>query len=141
MRKVIEVESYRKRGIIEGLDTKVKLQTLWIFAVLNMAYADIHMLFDKSIVASLSQGALLGSAVLMETAIVMVLLSRILPYRSNRWANIVIGLINTLAVLASLFVGTPHAYYIFFAVIEIAATLAIIWIAWTWPKPEVSPST
>lgn len=117
-------------------DMKGKLQTLWIFATLNYVYADVVTLFDKSIFTNLNQGALFGSAILVETAIAMVLLSRILPYRVNRWANIVVGLINTLAVLVSLFVATPHAYYVFFAVIEIATTITIIWLALRWPNPE-----
>jgi hypothetical protein len=33
---------------------------------------------------------LLG-AILLETAIAMVLLSRVLQYRANRWANIIVG--------------------------------------------------
>ena len=122
-------------------DTKAKLQTLWIFAVFNYVYADVLTLFDKSVVTSLTQGALFGSAVLVETAIVMVLLSRILPYRANRWANIIVALINTLAVLGSLFVATPHAYYIFFAIIEIVTTLTIIWLAWSWNDAEMTEET
>ncbi len=68
----------------------------------------------------------------METAIAMVLLSRVLKYRANRWANIIVGVINTVAVLASLLVETPALYYLFFGTIEIGATLTIIWYAWTW---------
>jgi uncharacterized protein DUF6326 len=77
----------------------------------------------------------LGAAVLVETAIPMVLLSRVSKYKANRWANIVVGAINTVAVLASLLVATPALYYLFFAVIEIATTLTVIWYAWTWRNP------
>ncbi len=89
-----------------------------------------------SVVANLTQEALFGAAVLVETAIAMVLLSRVLKYRANRWANVIVGAINTVAVLSSLFVGTPHSYYVFFVAIEAASTLLIIWLAWTWPNPE-----
>ena len=108
------------------------LFTLWIFVTLNYVYADVVTLFDKSLSTVLSQTALLGAAVLVETAIAMVLLSRVLKYKANRWANIIVGAINTVAVLASLLVATPALYYLFFAVIEIATTLTIIWYAWTW---------
>lgn len=117
-------------------DVKVKLQTLWIFATFNYIYADVITLFDKTVVTNLSQGSLLGAAVLVETAIIMVLLSRILPYRTNRWTNIIVGVINTLAVLISLTVATPALYYIFFAVIEIATTSFIVWYAWNWVENE-----
>ena len=85
-----------------------------------------------------TQGFLLGAAVLMETAIAMVLLSRVLKYRANRWANIIAGTINTAAVFLSMFVGTPALHYVFFGTIEIACTLFIVWYAWTWTNPEVS---
>lgn len=117
-------------------DRRVKFSALWTFATLNYVYADVVTLFDKSIVTNLTQQSLLGAAILVETAIAMVLLSRILKYRANRWANIIVGVINTVAVLVSLLVAKPAPYYIFFAVIEIACTSVIIWYAWTWPKPE-----
>ena len=67
-----------------------------------------------------------GAAVLIETAIVMVLLSKILKYRASHWANIIAGIIHTAAVFSSMFVGTPALYYIFFGTIEIGCTLFII---------------
>jgi len=87
----------------------------------------------------ITQGFLLGSAILIESAIAMVLLSRVLEYRSNRWANIVIGVLHTAAVMLSVFVGgtTPALYYMFFAVIEIVCTSLIVWYAWRW-KPAAA---
>jgi Family of unknown function (DUF6326) len=116
-------------------DKRMLFFTLWIFATLNYVYADVVTLFDKSVTTTLSQTALLGAAVLVETSIAMVLLSRVLKYKTNRWANIVVGAINTVAVLASLLVATPALYYLFFGTIEIATTLVIIWKAWTWRNP------
>ena len=105
-------------------DIKVKLSTFWIFAVLNYLYADVMTLMDpenlKNILTGavgsmeISQGFLLGAAILMETAIAMVLLSRLLKYRANRWANIIVGIIHTLAVFASMFMGEPPAMYSIF---------------------------
>jgi hypothetical protein len=124
----------------EMKDRKVILSTLWIFAVLNYLYADVFGLFFNPTAQEeamrMTEGLVLGFAVLMETAIAMVLLSMVLKYRANRWANIIAGIIHTAAVLLSLFVGTPALYYIFFAPIEIACTLFIIWYAWKWPNPE-----
>ena len=117
---------------VDGVDIRTKLQALWIFATLNYLYADVVSLFDKSIVTNLDQNALLGASVLVETAIIMVLLSRILNPRLNRIANLISGAINTIAVLASLLVGTLTAHYAFFAVIEIVTTVSIICYAATW---------
>ena len=76
-------------------------------------------------------------AVLVETRIAMVLLSRVLPYQANRWANIIVGVLQTAAVAFSL-TGPFYwnLFYAFFATIEIACTLFIVWYAWTWRQPE-----
>ena len=120
-------------------DMRMKFFTLWIFATLNYVYADVVTLFDKSVTINLSQGALLGASILVETAIAMVLLSRVLKYRPNRLANIIVGALNTVAIIVSLLVATPALYYVFFAVIEIATTSLIVWYAWKWPNPQAVP--
>lgn len=124
-------------------DKKVLLSTLWIFATLNYIYADIFTsFFDPEAhtgTVTMTQGAVLGFAILMETAIAMVLLSRVLKYGANRWANIIAGIIHTAVVSWTLF-GTPLPFYIFFASIEIACTLFIVWYAWRWRNSEGQPS-
>ena len=126
------------------LDKKVLLSTLWIFAVLNYLYADVLGFFKPGLLSEVMTGSvdgmvftpvfLLIGAVLMETAIVMVLLSRLLERKWNRICNITAGIIHTLSVAASLTVGTLAMYYLFFATIEIATTIAIIIIAIKWKR-------
>ena len=113
---------------------RVRLSTLWIFASINYVYADVVTLFDKTVVTSLSQTSLLAFGALVETAFAMIPLSRFLKYRANRWANILVAVIQTVAVVASLLVTVPAGYYILFATIEIATTLVIIWQAWVWKQ-------
>lgn len=126
---------------------KAKLSTLWVFAMFNYLYADVlGMMKSENLQAFLSgtvgsmqitDGFLLGAAILMETAIAMVLLSRFLQYRANRWANILVGALHTVSVLASMFVGSgPGLYYMFFGAIEVTCTAFIVWSAWRWPNPE-----
>ncbi|HEV2197017.1 MAG TPA: DUF6326 family protein [Candidatus Acidoferrum sp.] len=132
-------------------DRKGTLSTLWIFAMLNYIYADVltltDVLGDPNITKKLgtgyvggvhvTPGSLLAAAILMETAIAMVLLSRILKYRANRWSNIIVAVIHTAAVFLSFFVGgipSQVTYYTFFAAVEILCTLFIVWYAWTWPN-------
>ena len=119
---------------------KVVLSTLWIFAMLNYLYADVFTLFfnptaQKETLA-MPQGPVMVFAILMETAIVMVLLSRILKYRANRWANIAAGIFHTAFVSWSLFGETQPLFYMFFASIEIVCTLFITWYSWKWRNPE-----
>ncbi|HKF36046.1 MAG TPA: DUF6326 family protein [Ktedonobacteraceae bacterium] len=132
-------------------ERKVILSTLWIFAMFNYVYADVYTFFFNPVLQKdatkqllsgyvgsihITQGFVLVTAILMETAIAMVLLSRVLPYRANRWANIVAGIFHTAFVAWSLFGGTTSLFYAFFATIEIACTLFIVWYAWTWSRPE-----
>ena len=123
---------------------QVLLSTLWIFAVLNYLYADVLGFFKPGMIEQIMTGSvegmvftpifLLVGAILMETAIIMVLLSRILNYKWNRRTNIGSGIIHTLAVSSSMFVGTPGLYYLFFGTIEIITTISIIVIAWRWKE-------
>ncbi len=121
-------------------DRKVVLSTLWIFAMLNYLYADVFTIFfiptAQKVSLSMPQGAVLVFALLMETAIAMVLLSRFLRYGANRWANIIAGLFHTAFVAWSMIGETPALFYVFFASIEIICTLFIAWYAWKWRNPE-----
>ena len=123
---------------------KVLLSTLWLFALLNYLYCDVVALMDSHLLQQfmtgtvgnmkMTQGFLLGASVLMEIPIALVLLSRVLPYRANRWTNIIAGMIMTAVQTASLF-GTPTLYYRFFSILEIGCTAFIVLIAFIWPKP------
>ncbi len=127
--------------ITEKIDTKVMLSTLWIFATLNYIYADVFSVFFEPLAqqeaiefTNGNESIILGFAILMETAIAMVLFSRILKYKANRIANIAIGALHTLAVALSLLGNKPTLYYLFFASVEIICTLFIVWYAWKWPR-------
>jgi hypothetical protein len=131
-------------------DIKERLSLLWIFALLNYLYADVVALF--AIVSSrhpfqpLPQWALMGSAVLMEIPIAMIVACRLLPFRVNRLANIIAGAVVTLINGFLTFVpplagwGRPPAFaeYVFFATIETVCTLVIIGQAWTWSGGEAA---
>ncbi len=133
------------------LDPRVLLSTLWIFVLFNYLYCDLMALMDPVLLNQfitgkvggmvINENFLLGAAVLMEIPIAMVLLSRILHYKANRWANITAGSIKTLVMLATMFVGRPSHYYLFFGIIEIACTSFIVWYAWNWRKREADFET
>ncbi len=129
-------------------DEKVLLSTLWIFVMFNYLYCDVMALMDPVLLKQFLTGAvgsleinerfLLGAAVLMEIPIAMVLLSRILDYRANRLANVIAGSIKTTVMVATMFMGMPSLYYMFFAAIEIACTSFIVWYAWRWVEVEAT---
>jgi len=117
-------------------DIRARLSTLWVFMLLNYLYCDIMTSFDPTVSTGLSRDALLAASILMEIPIAMVLLSRVLRYRPNRWANIIAGMFLVVVQVSTLFVGSaPTAYYVFFSVIEVACLLFIVWRAWSWAEP------
>jgi hypothetical protein len=131
----------------EMRDRKVKLQALWIFVMLNYLYCDLISNMDAGALKELLEGHvgaiqvnqefMLGAAILMEIPIAMVLLSRVLKYRANRWANIIAGAIMTAVQISSLFVGTALTlHYVFYSILEISCTAFIVWYAWKWRNPE-----
>jgi hypothetical protein len=121
-------------------DIRVRLSTLWVFMLLNYLYCDVLGLFDPTLPKNLTQEALLAASFLMEIPIAMVLLSRVLASRPNRWANILAGAFMAVVQASTLFVGTvPTASYIFFSVIEVACLLVIVWSAWRWA--DTAPAT
>ena len=135
----------------EMKDKKVILSTLWIFAMLNYLYCDILALMDPELLSQfitgnvggihMTQAFLLQAAILMEIPTAMVLLSKVLKYGANRWANMIAGTIMTVVQFSTLFIGSsPALYYIFFSTIEIACTSLIVWYAWKWPNPEHRPN-
>lgn len=130
---------------------KSKLSTLWIFATVNYLYCDVVTLMDPDLLkkfmagniggVDVTQGFLLAAGVLVEIPISMVLLSRVLNYPANRWANVAAGAIMTAVQLASLFARTPAAYYVFFSAVEIACTALIVVYAWRWNERVRSSAT
>jgi hypothetical protein len=125
----------------ERMDPKVLLSMLWLFAMLTYTYGDVVTLMDpiKHGTIQLTEGFLLFGSIIMMIPISMVLLSRILKYRANRWANIIAGTFMTAFLTVTLFVAVPTMYYAFFSAIEIACTLYIVGYAWKWRNPEASP--
>ena len=123
------------------IDTKAKLSTLWIVVMFNMAYADILSLYIPNIHEELAEFAgnnsisqlMLGGAIVLEAPILMIFFTRVLRYRVNRWANIVVAFLIIIFVVGSE-VGnsTINPHYIFIATVEILCMLLIIWMAWKW---------
>jgi len=119
------------------LETKAKLSALWVFFLFNMIFRDLHELakpeyLEELINGQVSELMLLLAGFIIEIPIAMVLLSRLLPYGANRWANITVAAILILPLIAY---GTNDLDDIFFLIIEVAALLFTIWSAWRWRNP------
>ena len=127
--------------ITKKIDTKVLLSTLWIVVMINMLKADILSLYIPGAAEEVAKTAgktpiailMLGGAIMMEISIVMIILSRVLKFKVNRWANIITSLITIAFVWGG---ASTDPHYIFIAAVETICLLLIIWNAWRWSEQE-----
>jgi hypothetical protein len=84
----------------------------------------------------ITAGFLLQVAIMFEIPFLMIVLSWVLKYKANRWANIIAATLFAVTQIYSLFLGVPSPAYIFYSIIEIASLSLIVWNAWTWRNVE-----
>jgi len=129
-------------------NSQILLSTLWLFVLLNIIFRDLHQLGSEGFLEQLMSGnvngvelteglALIGG-ILAEIPILMVLLSRILPNKANKWANGVAVAI-TLAVFATA-LSSADLDDMFHMAIEVVALGWILRIAWKLPTHENTQS-
>ena len=130
------------------MDTKILLIILWVFFSVNFMYADTLSKLEPGVLegvmsgyvadgtVKITAGFLLGTAIMFEIPFLMIVLSWVLKYRANRWANIIAGTLFVVTQIGSLFAGAPSPMYIFYTTIEIAGLSLIVLNAWKWTNPE-----
>jgi len=116
------------------------VSSLWLFVVLCYLYCDVLGFFVPDDLAAildgtiggitLTEGFLLGSAVLMTIPMSMVLVTRVASQRVARWGTVVAGTVMTVVQAGSLLVGTGATlHYLYFSAIEITTTGFLVWYA------------
>jgi hypothetical protein len=128
------------------MNKKVLFSTLWIFVTMNYIFCDVFTLFHSESLKQLmtgemggmeiNQSFLLSFSILMEMPMVMIVLSRILSFKSNRLANIIVALIMTIVQAATLITADNTMHYIFFSIIEVGTTSFILYSAWNWTESK-----
>ena len=119
------------------------LPFLWIYLTANYIYCDVFTLhLAKYLEAFLSGNVggmkiteefLLLFAVIMQIPVIMIVLSRFLTFKLNKYLNIFAGIITTaVQAFTVLMGGTLH--YMFFSFFEICTGLLIIYLAVTWKQ-------
>lgn len=126
------------------VNVKLKLAALWIVLMFCYTYADIlgfyapgnleELMSGEIAGIQMTQGMLLGSAILMAVPTVMVFLSLALKARTNRLVNIIAGIVYIGVLGSTFFTGRNPAYYLFFATLKAVLLVLIVWNAWRWPK-------
>lgn len=120
-------------------NVKNLISRLWVVLMINMLKADILSLFIPWSLDELAQFAgdtpieniMFVAAIMMEILIVMIFLTQVLPYKWNKWLNILVPVFTILFVV---WWGSSTPHYIFIAGIEVIIALLIIWLAFKLPK-------
>lgn len=84
----------------------------------------------------MTQGLLLGSAILMVVPSIMVFLSLVLNANANRLVNIIVGVVYIGVLGSTFFTGRNPAYYLLYATLKAVLLVLILWHAWKWPKRD-----
>lgn len=119
-------------------DAQIKLSALWTALMLSYLLGDVLRIFSGDAtsgkmgdLAQFTQGMWLGIAVLMVLPILMIVLSLLLPYPINRWANIAVAVGFFLFNLVGL-PTYPGAYDKFLLVVGLGFNVLTVWVAWKW---------
>ncbi len=118
-------------------DVKIKLSALWVATMLTYFLGDVLRIFAGDFTAGaiesvqMTQGMLLGIAIIMVIPVVMVFLSLTLKYKANRWANIIAAIFFFLFNLIPL-PSYPGAYDKFLLLVSMGFNVLTVWYAWKW---------
>jgi hypothetical protein len=122
-------------------EARLKLSALWVALVLTYLLGDVLRIFSGDFVAGevggmqVSQALYLALAILLVIPVVMVFLSLALPYRANRWANIILPMLFFGFNLVGL-PTYPSLYDRFLIVAGLVFNLLTLWHAWRWRQQE-----
>lgn len=123
-------------------DRKQLLPFLWIFLTVNYIYCDVFILHDARYLEAflsgdvggmkITENFLLAFSVVMQIPMVMVVLSRFLANKFNKYINVIAGIITTTVQSFTVAMGGSTIYFKFFSFFEICTGLLIIYFAMTW---------
>lgn len=124
------------------VNVRTKISALWASMLFVFAYVDLFSLYRPDFRAELeagevagftiSQTFLLGTTIYVLIPSLMVFLALVLPPRVNRIANIALGTVYALTIIAGA-IGEWN-YYVLGSVVEVALLATIVYYAWTWPN-------
>jgi len=125
-------------------DVKLKLSVLWVARMLTSLQGDVIRYLEPGMLEDIIGGtldipiteeSLALIAVMMMIPIFMVFLSLELPYKVNRWANIIVA-IFFIVIDGIGFIIVRPLYENILGVGYVVFCVLIVWYAWKWPKQE-----
>jgi len=118
------------------LDTRIILAGLWVAVMLTYLLGDVLRIFSGDFekmggMKDVTSGMFVGIAVIMVIPILMVVLSLVLNYPVNRWANIIVAI--SFLVFSLIQLPTyPSAYDKILLGVSIMFNVLTVWYAWKW---------
>ena len=126
------------------VNVRIKISALWTAMLFVFTYVDVFSLYRPDFRADIEAGQIAGFAVnqsfLLGTTIYVVIPSLmvfgalVLRPRVNRIANIALGIVYALTIVAGA-IG-EWSYYVLGNAVEVAMLVAVVYYAWTWPKRD-----
>lgn len=123
-------------------ERKTLLSVLWTFLSVNYIMCDVLTSMEAPVLQQLIKGQVAGinvtpefllfAAISLEIPFIMIVLSRVLPFKINKISNVAASALMIFYQLGSFFVGTASLHYIFFSIIEVAGNGIIFLIALKW---------
>lgn len=128
--------------MMNDLDKRAKLSSLWVFVFLNMIFRDLHELGRPGFLeemmtgvvngVQITDGLMLIGGIMIAIPLLIIPFTQFLSFKANRLANLFIGVLHLVITVGVNM--APDLDDVFFAVIEIAALLLILRLAWNWKE-------
>ena len=126
---------------------KTLLSVLWIFLTVNYIFCDVFTLHHAESLQifltgeaggmKITEEFLLYFAFIMQIPMAMILLSKYLVRKPNKYLNILAAVITGSIQSVTLYMGgTLH--YVFFSIIEISVAVSILFVAVTWKDDDAT---
>lgn len=126
---------------------KLKLAALWTSLMFLYVYGDYFGLYVKGVILKMNDGImgplgeatpnlLMAIALMMAIPGLMIFATLILPPKISKVLNIIISILFTLIVGASL-MGGAELFYTIYSIIEMIITISICYFAFKWPKQNM----
>lgn len=122
---------------MKNTDVKQHISALWIVVMLNLIFADVLSIMlaltDKSRINIIGDATITMTiaAFVTNIPILMIYLSKTLPYRANRIVNIIAAILTIVYIIGG---GDTAPHYIILASIETICLFVIITKAWRWKE-------
>ena len=131
------------------VNVRIKISALWASMLFVFVYVDLFSLYRRDVRADLEAGEisgftvnhsfLVGTTVYVVIPSLMVFVALILRPRVNRIANIALGIVYAVTIIAGA-IG-EWSYYILGSALEVVLLAAVVYHAWTWPRESRPAST